>query len=68
VEDEKLEGEIKTLEIAVDAHTKDNRDKRKSLQERRNAVAKGMTLLTIDMQQASRLPTASSRASRPACS
>jgi hypothetical protein len=39
-EDEKLAGEIKALEIAVDAHTKDNRDKRKALQERRYALAK----------------------------
>ena len=33
-QDAKLEGEIKMLETAVDAHTKDNRDKRKALQER----------------------------------
>jgi hypothetical protein len=49
-EDEKLEAEIKTLETAVDAHTKDNRDKRKILQERRNTIAKGMSLLGKNMQ------------------
>lgn len=41
-EDAKLEGEIKMLETAVDAHTKDNRDKLKALQERRNILAKQM--------------------------
>jgi hypothetical protein len=41
-EDARLEGEIKTPEIAVDSHTKDNRDKRKSSQERRNVLAKQM--------------------------
>jgi hypothetical protein len=35
-DDEALEAEIKTYENAVDAHTKDNRDKRKGLQERRS--------------------------------
>jgi hypothetical protein len=41
-EDARLEGEIKTPEIAVDSHTKDNRDKRKSSQEGRNRLAKQM--------------------------
>jgi hypothetical protein len=50
-EDEKLEGEIKTLETAVDYHTVENRGKRKSLQEHRNTIAKGMALLTADTQQ-----------------
>jgi uncharacterized protein YgiM (DUF1202 family) len=40
--DTKLEGEIKALETAADSHTKDNRDKRKALQERRNTLAKQM--------------------------
>jgi uncharacterized protein YlxW (UPF0749 family) len=39
-DDEKLEGEIKVLETAIDSHTKDNRDKRKALQERCNILAK----------------------------
>ena len=30
----------------MDSHTKDNRDKRESLQERRNTIAKGMQLGT----------------------
>jgi uncharacterized protein YlxW (UPF0749 family) len=38
-EDEKLAAEIKELENAADSHTKDNRDKRKALQERRNGLA-----------------------------
>ena len=50
-EDEKLEGEIKTLESALDYHTVENRGKRKSLQERRNTLAKGMAILTTEMQQ-----------------
>jgi len=37
-EDAKLAAEIKELEAAVDSHTKDNRDKRKALQERRNGL------------------------------
>lgn len=41
-EDETLAEEIKTLETALDGHTKDNRDKRKALQERRNALTKEM--------------------------
>ena len=50
-EDEKLEGEIKALEAAVDYHTVENRGKRKALQERRNTIAKGMKLLTAEIQQ-----------------
>jgi chromosome segregation ATPase len=50
-EDEKLEGEIKTLETAVDAHTKDNRNKRKALQERRNVIKSQMEQLGRDVQQ-----------------
>jgi chromosome segregation ATPase len=49
-EDEKLDAEIKTLETAVDAHTKENRDKRKALQERRNTIAKSVSLLGKNMQ------------------
>jgi hypothetical protein len=39
-DDEKLAGEIKALETALDGHTKDNRDKRKAVQERGNALFK----------------------------
>jgi flagellar capping protein FliD len=49
-EDKKLDAEIKALETAVDSHTKDNRDKRKAMQERRNKLAKGMQLLGKNMQ------------------
>jgi len=49
-EDEKLDAEIKALDTAVDSHTKDNRDKRKAMQERRNTLAKGMQLLVKNMQ------------------
>ena len=34
-----------------DSHTKDNRDKRKVLQERRSTIAKGMQILQAEMQQ-----------------
>lgn len=53
-DDELLEAEIKTLEIAVDAHTKDNRDKRKSLQERRYILTKQMEAASASMQQGQR--------------
>jgi septal ring factor EnvC (AmiA/AmiB activator) len=43
-----------TLETAVDSHTKDNRDKRKSLQERRNTLAKQMQALSMAMQEGQR--------------
>jgi hypothetical protein len=49
-EDGKLLTEINTHATAVDEHTKDNRDKRKALQERRNTIAKGMQLLAKNMQ------------------
>lgn len=42
VEDRTFQGEIKKLEIALDYHTVENRNKRKALQERRNAIAKTM--------------------------
>jgi chromosome segregation ATPase len=50
-EDEKVAGEIKTLELSPDSHTKDNRDKRKALQERRNALAKQKEALGRMIQQ-----------------
>jgi chromosome segregation ATPase len=39
-EDADLEAQIKTLDSTLDYHTKDNREQRKVLQERRNTVAK----------------------------
>jgi predicted nucleic acid-binding Zn-ribbon protein len=50
-EDTKLEAEIKTLELAIDSHTKDNRDKRKAIQGRRNSIAKVMQALQVNMKQ-----------------
>ncbi len=44
-EDRGLEKEIKALDNAVDHHTKDNRDKRRALQERRNALTKSMEVI-----------------------
>ena len=49
-EDDKLDEEIKTLETAVDSHTKDNRDKRKALQERRATLSQNMQLLGQTVQ------------------
>jgi hypothetical protein len=51
VEDEKLEGETKTLETAVDYHTVENRGKRKVLQARRNVIKGQMGKLDRDVQQ-----------------
>jgi hypothetical protein len=50
----KLDAEIKTQEVAVDSHTKDNRDKRKALQERRNTLAGQMNALGKAMQEGQR--------------
>ena len=50
-EDDQLAAEIKTLETAVDSHTKDNRDKRKALQERRNGLAKQVEFLGRTIQE-----------------
>jgi chromosome segregation ATPase len=50
-EDRGLEAEIKGLETAADYHTVENRNKRKGLQERRNAIAKAMQQLGANMQQ-----------------
>ena len=46
-----LEAEIKTLENTIDYHTVENRSKRKTLQERRNTIAKQMQALQEAMQQ-----------------
>jgi hypothetical protein len=49
--DEKLAEEIKTLENALDSHSKDKRDKRKTLQERRTGLSKRMEFLLMSHQQ-----------------
>lgn len=41
-DDDGLAAEIKASETALDSHTVDKRNKRKELQERRNALARGM--------------------------
>ncbi len=51
-EDAAAEAEIKTLETALDSHTKDNRDKRKALQERRHQLVKLQNPLAENMNQA----------------
>lgn len=50
-DDDKLAEEIKTLETAVDEHTKDNRDKRKALQERRNGLSKRTQFVLMTHEQ-----------------
>jgi len=49
-EDRKLQGEIKTLEAALDSHTVDNRKARKELQVRRNALTEQTKRLGNHMQ------------------
>ena len=44
-EDGRLADEFGTLERALDSHTKDNRDKRRALQDRRNAIAKQLQVI-----------------------
>jgi hypothetical protein len=46
------EVEIKALDNAIDYHTKDNCDKRKTLQERRNVLANQMQFLQQSMAEA----------------
>lgn len=53
-EDKRLEAAIQAADLAIDAHMKDNREKRKTLQERRNAVAKEMQLLITNAQEGQR--------------
>jgi seryl-tRNA synthetase len=50
-EDDQLAADIKELEKALDSHTVDNRNKRKTLQERRNAIGKQMEFLVKTAQQ-----------------
>ena len=49
-EDGKLADEIKKLELAPDSHTKDNRDKRKAMQERGGTIMKSMAYLAENMK------------------
>jgi SMC interacting uncharacterized protein involved in chromosome segregation len=50
-EDRALAEEIKTLETAMDYHTVENRNKRKTLQERRNQIANAMQAIGQNVQQ-----------------
>jgi hypothetical protein len=50
-EDDRLAIDVKALEAAIDSHTKDNRDKRKSLQERRNALVSVQNQLAENTRQ-----------------
>jgi hypothetical protein len=50
-EDRALEEAIKAAEVAVDHHTVENRNKRKSMQERRNTLAQQMKLIGENAQQ-----------------
>jgi len=43
--------EIKTLKGAIDSHTKDNREKRKELQEKRDALMKGMAAISANLKR-----------------
>jgi hypothetical protein len=62
--DEKLAEEIETLENALDSHSKDNRDKRKTLQERRTGLSKRMDLsLPAIRNLAPNIPTRMTRLS-----
>src|ERR1700691_1159756 len=54
VEDRALEEAIKAAEVAVDYHTVENRNKRKSMQERRNTLAQQMKLIGENAQQGQR--------------
>src|SRR5690348_7506776 len=50
-EDTELDNEITSEALARDAHTRDNRDKRKELQAKRNGIAKTIKALALNMQQ-----------------
>jgi hypothetical protein len=53
-EDRALEEAIKAAEVAVDYHTVENRNKRKSMQERRNTLAEQMKVIGENSQQGQR--------------
>jgi hypothetical protein len=50
-EDRTLEADIKELDSAIDYHTVENRNKRKALQERRNALGPQMEAVAKSAQQ-----------------
>jgi lipid II:glycine glycyltransferase (peptidoglycan interpeptide bridge formation enzyme) len=54
-QDGKLEAEINTLALAVDSTTKDNRDKRKALQEKRNSLTKQIQLAAESHKEGQRV-------------
>ena len=62
-----FEADIKALETAADYHTVENRNKRKELQERRNAIAKAIGAIGQNMQQGQRAYRGSIRAWRLIC-
>ena len=49
---EDAELEEQTLDSAIDYHTKDNREKRKALQERRNVIAKQQIFIQQSAEEA----------------
>ena len=49
-EDRGLEAKIKEAELAIDYHTVENRNNRKAMQERRNALAQQMRVLGENIQ------------------
>jgi hypothetical protein len=53
-EDRTLEEAIKAAEVAVDYHSVENRNKRKSMQERRNTLAQQMKVIGENAQQGQR--------------
>jgi hypothetical protein len=50
-EDHALEEATKDAEVAVDHHTVENRNKRKSMQARRNTLVQQMTLVSENAQR-----------------
>ena len=60
-EDRELEEAIKAAEVAVDYHTVENRNKRKSMQERRNTLAQQMKLIGAERPAGPSVPTAALR-------
>jgi hypothetical protein len=51
-EDAECEEQIKVIDAAPDYHTKDNRDKRKALQERRTGIARALEYVKQTADQA----------------
>ena len=53
-EDSELEAKIKEAETALDSHTVDNRQKRKAMQERRNALSQQMQFVIKNHEEGQR--------------